>query len=70
MASRGIQCQVHRLLDDAEEARTRFDRRSVRQCAEAALRFGTGEVCARLRPRPLRASETNPTKVDPIIKTA
>ena len=39
MASERVQRQIDRLLDEAEEALTRFDWDSVRQCSEAALRF-------------------------------
>ena len=39
MASERIQRQIDRLLDDAEEALARFGWDSVRQCAEAELRF-------------------------------
>ena len=39
MASERVQRQIDRLLDEAEEALTRFDWDSVRQCAEAVLRF-------------------------------
>ena len=37
MPSERVQRQIDRLLDDAEEALTRFDWDSVRQCTEAVL---------------------------------
>ncbi len=48
MASERSQRQIDRLLDDAEEALTRFDWDSVRQCAEAALAYDPENEDAKL----------------------
>ncbi len=46
MVSDRIQRHIDRLLDDADEALTRFDWEAVRQCSEAVLRFDPNNVDA------------------------
>ncbi|MDP6512568.1 MAG: protein kinase, partial [SAR202 cluster bacterium] len=46
MVSNRIQRHIDRLLDDADEALTRFDWDAVRQCSEAVLQFDPNNVDA------------------------
>ncbi len=47
MASERIQRQIDRLLDEAEEAISRFDWESLHQAAQAVLRFDPENIDAR-----------------------